>query len=200
MYLSWSKRVEWKYILIPKYYYIPSTGELLHPLWGMNFFYCTRLKLWILANGVRWYESSLLTTFHSPFGRYRFRRLCFGINIAPEIFMKKIMEIFGDISGCIHYFDDLLIVGETREKHDEALNAVFQRARQFNVRFNSSKLQYCQSSVKFLGMIVSSEGCLHRPKTFWSYFKHAMSKRSQSLASLPQINQVPESFYRYCSF
>lgn len=30
--------------------------------------------------------SSFLTTFHTPFGRYRWRRMPFGISSAPEVF------------------------------------------------------------------------------------------------------------------
>ncbi|KAJ8886013.1 hypothetical protein PR048_012219 [Dryococelus australis] len=33
-------------------------------------------------------QSSLFTTFHTPFGRFRCNRLCFGISCAPEIFIK----------------------------------------------------------------------------------------------------------------
>ena len=34
--------------------------------------------------------SSYLTTFNTPFGRYRWKRLPFGICSAPEIFQRKI--------------------------------------------------------------------------------------------------------------
>ena len=44
-------------------------------------------------------ESSRLCTFNSPFGRYSFCRLPFGISSAPEVFEKKVTETFGDIDG-----------------------------------------------------------------------------------------------------
>ena len=35
-------------------------------------------------------KSSLLTTFNTPFGRYRFNRLPFGVNTAQDVFQKEI--------------------------------------------------------------------------------------------------------------
>lgn len=41
--------------------------------------------------------SSKLCTFNTPFGRYKFLRLPFGINAAPEIFHAEMVKLFGDI-------------------------------------------------------------------------------------------------------
>jgi hypothetical protein len=37
-------------------------------------------------------ESSMLTTFDTPYGRYRWKRLPFGISVASEIFQKRIHQ------------------------------------------------------------------------------------------------------------
>ena len=37
-------------------------------------------------------ESALLTTFITPFGRFCFNRLCFGISSAPEHFQKRMSQ------------------------------------------------------------------------------------------------------------
>ena len=39
-------------------------------------------------------ESSLLTTFNTPFGRYRYLRLPFGLKNSQDIFQQKIDECF----------------------------------------------------------------------------------------------------------
>ena len=41
--------------------------------------------------------SSLLCTFNTPFGRYRFKRLPFGVCSASEVFQKQMSEMFEDI-------------------------------------------------------------------------------------------------------
>ena len=38
------------------------------------------------------YESSLLTTFNTPFERYQFTRMPFGIQSAQEVFQKNLMK------------------------------------------------------------------------------------------------------------
>ena len=64
-------------------------------------------------------ESSKLTTFMTPFGRFKFKRVPFGINCAPEIFQRKMVETFGDIPGVIVYFDDNCIIAENLIDHDK---------------------------------------------------------------------------------
>ena len=41
--------------------------------------------------------SSYLTTFNTPFGRYRFLRMPFGINSVSEILQKKAFQTFRNI-------------------------------------------------------------------------------------------------------
>ena len=44
-------------------------------------------------------KSSMLTTFNTPFGRYRWNRLPFGISSAPEVFQRKMHEISEGLDG-----------------------------------------------------------------------------------------------------
>ena len=41
-------------------------------------------------------ESSKVTTFMTPFGRFRFRRILMGITMAPEVFQVKMEELLSD--------------------------------------------------------------------------------------------------------
>ncbi|XP_058827487.1 uncharacterized protein LOC131687427 [Topomyia yanbarensis] len=56
-------------------------------------------------------DSSRLTTFWTPFGRYRWTRLPFGIASAPEIFQMKLQEVIQGLPGIECIADDLLIYG-----------------------------------------------------------------------------------------
>ena len=44
-------------------------------------------------------ESSYLTTFSTPFGRYRYKRLPMGISSAPELYQRAMNDMFSDIVG-----------------------------------------------------------------------------------------------------
>ena len=45
--------------------------------------------------------SSLLTTMITPYGRYRWARLPFGLKVSSEVFQKKLNESFEGIAGVI---------------------------------------------------------------------------------------------------
>jgi len=49
------------------------------------------------------------TTFEIPFGCYRWRRLCFGISPAPEIFQAKMHKVLEGLNGVACIADDFLI-------------------------------------------------------------------------------------------
>ena len=102
-------------------------------------------------------ESSHLCTFNTHFGRYRFKRMPFGISSAPEVFQKKNEALFGGIDGVEVIFDDIVAATDEKE-HDETMLKLLERARQGNVKFNSAKLQYKVSEVKYMGNIVSESG------------------------------------------
>ena len=63
-------------------------------------------------------ESSYLTTFGTPFDRFRFLRLPFGLNCAQEVYHKRVHEMFDDMEGVETDIDDVLIFGRTNEEHD----------------------------------------------------------------------------------
>ena len=56
-------------------------------------------------------DSSKLATFNTPFGRYSYTRLPFGIASAPEVFQNVMVHLFQDIEGVEVIVDDLVCVG-----------------------------------------------------------------------------------------
>lgn len=83
----------------------------------------------------------------------------FGLKSSPEVFQKFNNECFKNIENLIIYFDDLLIATEDLESHNKALNEVFQRALELNIKFNKDKIQLKKSNIKYLDHIFNKEGC-----------------------------------------
>ncbi|RXN21598.1 Transposon Ty3-I Gag-Pol [Labeo rohita] len=102
--------------------------------------------------------SSRLCKFNTPFGRYRFLRLAFGINSAPEVFHRTVGQLFEGIEGVETYIDDLLIWGETKQQHDERLRQVLERARVKNFKLNKERCKVGLEEIKYLGHVFSKEG------------------------------------------
>lgn len=81
-------------------------------------------------------KSSHLTTFNTPFGRYRFLRIPFGIRSDQDEFQCKIDEIYEGLQGVTTLVDDILVYGKTREEHDANLRNVLTRSREKGVKLN----------------------------------------------------------------
>ena len=102
--------------------------------------------------------SAILTTFVTPFGRFHFNCLPFGINSASEHFQRRISQIFTELEGTICLIDDILIFGKMQEEYDAWLIKVLEKLQTVGLTLNDSKCQFSKSQVKFLGQIVNSQG------------------------------------------
>ena len=101
---------------------LPEADDTVAQLHGAKVF--TKLD----ANSGFWQiplaeESCLLTTFVTPFGRYCFNKLPFGISSAPEHFQKRMSHILSGLEGVICLVDDVLVFGRDKEEHDSRLMA-----------------------------------------------------------------------------
>eukprot|EP00731_Ephydatia_muelleri_P001018 Em0001g1018a len=103
-------------------------------------------------------ESQQLTTFNSPFGRYCFTRMPFGIKSAQEIFQKRMTQNFGDLEGVETDIDDILVWGKTEEEHHKRLKAVLQRCQDIHLTLNMEKCKFGAPQVTYLGHIISAAG------------------------------------------
>ena len=72
-------------------------------------------------------KSSLLTTFRTPFGRYRWERLLFETSVSSVLFQNNLNAVLEDLEGVIGVSDDVIIYGSgenvesATEDHDKNL-------------------------------------------------------------------------------
>ena len=84
--------------------------------------------------------SSSLTLFNTLFGRYRWKRMPFGINSAPEIWQRKMREHMEGLKGVEVIADDFVIAGfgnasaEWQADHDRNVRAFLDRCHERNLR------------------------------------------------------------------
>lgn len=103
-------------------------------------------------------ESVKLTTFITPFGRYSFERMPFGLCSSPEIFQKFMKEILCDLPGVLCVMDDILIWGKNAEELNHRTELVFDRLLENGVTLNEDKCEIGVSETKFLGYFISKNG------------------------------------------
>ena len=136
---------------------LPTPEELFSEMSGAKYF--TKLD----ASSGYWqikvdHESSKLLTFATPFGRYRFKRLPFGILSASEIFQSSLAEIISGIEGVRNSQDDIIIWGENIDILNARTHAVLQKIKNSGMKLNKNKCLFAQLSLTFLGHKLSGEG------------------------------------------
>lgn len=103
-------------------------------------------------------DSRGITIFITKTGLYRYTRLMFGINCAPEIFQKTLEQILSGCNNCMNFIDDIIVFGRTKEIHDENLKRVLQRLKERNVALNKEKCVFGTKTLIFLGHRLSASG------------------------------------------
>jgi len=103
-------------------------------------------------------ESSMLTTFQTPWGRYRWRRLPFGLAVSSEIFQKRLLEALDGLEGVLCIADDVIIHGKDVKQHDRRYDQMLERCREKGIKLNEDKLQLRTNKVDFMGHTVSENG------------------------------------------
>lgn len=135
---------------------LPTIDEIVSKLAGARYFSTLDASsgFWNVKLG----ESSKFCTFNTPFGRFKFLRMPYGICSASEVFHKKIYEHFDDIEGVCMYIDDLLIYAPDQSKHDEILKNVLERCRKINLKLNINKCKFGLQDIKYLGHRITKDG------------------------------------------
>ena len=109
-------------------------------------------------------DSSYLTTFNTPFGRYRWIRMPFGISSAPEVWQQRMNEIIKGLQGIEVIADDFFVCrfGATMKEaiadHDRNLCHFLDRARERGLKLNPDKVKLRLDSVPFIGHLLIDKG------------------------------------------
>ena len=114
-------------------------------------------------------QSSYLTTFWTPHGRYRWLRMPFGLSSAPEEFQRRLDEVLEGLDNVEVIADDIIIygTGDTQEEaetsHDTAFQALLNRSRERGLKLNAKKIKFKMPSVAYMGHIISAQGLAPDP-------------------------------------
>ncbi len=103
-------------------------------------------------------DCAKLTTFITPFGRYFFRRLPFGITSAPEIFQREMSAILKDLEAVAVFMDDILVYGNTPEEHEHRLHRALEAVDRAGLKLNTEKCLLRQGQLRYLGHVIDKEG------------------------------------------
>ena len=156
----------WRVCLDPKdfnravkrsHHHTPTLDEITHQFKGSSVFskLDARHGYWSVVLDE---ESCYLTTFNSPFGRFRFTRLPFRLCVSQDISQQKMDFILEKCPGTVGIADDNAVHGTTEEEHDSNLHNLMLVAREHGLVFNIDKCMIKERKITFFGMLCDAEG------------------------------------------
>ena len=102
--------------------------------------------------------SSLLTTFSTPYGKFRWLKLPFGLKIASDVFQGRLDRVLALVPNTIGIADDIVIYGENKIEHDASFITLCETARANGLKLNAKKLQFKSNNCKFFGHKLTPDG------------------------------------------
>ena len=104
------------------------------------------------------HKASLLTTFQTPFGRYRFLRLPYGLRMAQDEFIKKMDQCLKDLPGVKTIVDDIVVFGKDGASHDANFDRQMSRCREKGIKLNPDKTEIGKTEISFFGHCLIANG------------------------------------------
>ena len=99
-----------------------------------------------------------ITAFNSPFGKFEYVKVPFGLAQAPAYFQELMTGILKDFPFTIAYLDDIIIFSKTHEEHLSHFCMVFKKLKSANLSMKKSKCSFFSKEIQYLGHILSATG------------------------------------------
>ena len=96
--------------------------------------------------------------FNSPFSKFEYVKVPFGLAQAPAYFQELMTGILKDLPFTIAYLDDLIIFSKTPQEHLSHIRMVFEKLKLANLSMKKSKCSFFSKEIQYLGHILSATG------------------------------------------
>lgn len=147
--------------LIADKFPLPRIDDILDQLGRAKYFSC--LDLMSGFHQIELDENSRnITSFSTDKGSFRFKRLPYGIKIAPNSFQRMMSIAFCGLSPAqaFLYMDDLVVLGCSEKHMLKNLRDVFSICRKYNLKLHPDKCSFFSHEVTYLGHKCTDKGIL----------------------------------------
>ena len=136
---------------------LPKIDEMYAKLKGAKFFSTINLRsgYYHIALGK---DSRAKTAFVTPFGKYEFLQVPFGLSQAPAYFQHLMNQVLDNCSFAMTYLDDIIIFSETEEEHLSHIKEIFRRLETADLKMKRSKCDFFKKHIHYLGHLISADG------------------------------------------
>ena len=148
---------ELNHFLLREHYRLPTMEDVLDKFSEANIFakFDVENAYWHCELD---YESSLLTTMATPWGRFRWLRLPFGLSVSGEIFQRKLSEALSGLQSVTPVADDIALFGKGNTHHDESVHELLQRCEEKRIKLKADKMEVRRTEMKFHGHQFTTNG------------------------------------------
>ena len=96
--------------------------------------------------------------FNSPFGKYEYIKVPFGLAQALAYFQELMTGILKDFNFTIAYLDNIIIFSNTLEEHLSHIRKVFEKLWLAKLSMKMSKCNFFSKEIQYSGHILSTTG------------------------------------------
>lgn len=97
-------------------------------------------------------EAREKTAFVTPFGKYQFQRMPFGLTGAPAVFQRMMDNLFdNDRESVMVYIDDIAVHSDTWAQHLAHVETTLQRLQSAGLTLKPSKCRLAFQTCEYLG-------------------------------------------------
>ena len=125
-------------------------------------------------------EDQDLTTFMTPWGRYRYRRAVMGLISSGDVYNQRGDEVLGDIPRTCKVVDDILVWDTDYNEHLKHVWKILERCNDHGITLNGDKFVFGTDRVEFCGYEVCADG--YSPDL----------KKTRAIAEFPQPGCVTD--------
>ena len=155
------------------------------------------------------FRSSLLTTFNTLWGKYRWLRMPLGLKASGNVLQERLDRVLRLVPGVLGIADDIVIHGATENTHNGTVLILCETARLNNLSLNSKKMQLKSTDCKFFRHRLTPDGIKVNPKRIEAIIHMDPPQNVPSLQSFngmvnylkkfsPVLSELSEPLRRLC--
>ena len=99
-----------------------------------------------------------LTTFITPWGRYKFLRAPMGLSISGDEYNRRGDEALHGVTNTVKIVDDILTYDEDYQEHLTNVWKVLSKCKEHGITLNPDKFHFAKDEVDYCGYHLSTEG------------------------------------------
>ena len=136
---------------------MPKVEDIFSKLNGATYF--TALDLCTAYHHIPLDKSSIhKIAFNSPFSKFEYVKVPFGLSQTPAYFQELMMGILKNFPFAIAYLDDIIIFSKTPQEHLSHICMVFKKLKSANLSMKKSRCSFFLKEIQYLDHILSATG------------------------------------------